>query len=223
MRKYLKFFRRINFKSIRFNLKYLPLKDALKFPFLISNNILLKEINGEVILKRPIKTGMIQLGYEYDGIALFDRKTCKGIWQVNGLVQFNGTARIGHGAKICVGPKGALTLGNNFALTAASSIVVEDCITFGADCLISWDCLFMDSDYHKIYDNRENCINEPKAITVGDKVWIGCRNLVLKGSKIANHSVIGANSVVNTALDSPSSIYAGSPARLIRKDVKWQA
>lgn len=223
MQQFLKFFRRINFKSIRFNLKYLPLRDALKFPFLIANNIVLQEMNGKITIEQPIKTGMIQLGYSYGGVALFDKKRSKGFWQVSGTVIFKGSARIGHGAKISVGSKGTLELGDNFALTAESSIIVKERITFGSDCLISWDCLFMDSDFHKIYNNEGKWINKPTRISVGNKVWIGCRNLILKGSTIANNAIIGANSVVNKELEEPASIYVGNPVKLIKKNVKWEA
>lgn len=223
MQQFFKFFRRINFKSIRFNLKYLPLKDAIKFPFLIANNMKLVELNGKITIEQPIKTGMIQLGYSYGGVALFDKKRSKGFWQVNGNVIFKGTARIGHGAKICVDSKGTLELGDNFAITAESSIVVKKCIVFGNDCLISWDCLFMDSDFHKIFDNQGKWINKPAQINVGNRVWIGCRNIILKGSTIPNHSIIGANSVVNKQLKDPASIYVGNPVKLIKKDVRWES
>jgi len=223
MKKYLKFLRRINFKSIRFNLKYFPLREAIKFPVLIANNMILMELKGEIQIEEPLQTGMIQLGYSYGGVGLFDKKRSKGIWQVNGKVIFKGKARIGHGAKISVGENGTLTLGTDFALTAESSIVVKKRVTFGNDCLISWDCLFMDSDFHKIYDAAGNWINEPAEILIGNKVWIGCRNLVLKGSTIADNSIIGANSVVNKGLEEPSSIYVGNPIKRIKKDVRWQA
>lgn len=222
MQNVFKFLRKINFKSVRFNFKYLPFKDALKFPFLIANNIILKEINGVVIINKPVKTGMIQLGYNYGGVGLFDEKKSKGIWQVSGKVIFKGTARIGHGVKISVDTKGVLELGNNFAITAESSIIAKQKIIFGNDCLISWECLFMDSDFHKIYDAEGKWINKPAQILIKNKVWIGCRNLILKGSTIESNSIIGANSVINKKLIEPNSIYAGNPTKLIKKNVKWE-
>ena len=223
MKQYLKFLRRINFKSVRFNLTYFPLREAIKIPVLISNNIILMELKGEIHIEKPVHTGMIQLGYSYGGVGLFDKKRSRGIWQVSGKVIFKGKARIGHGAKISVGENATLELGNNFALTAESSIVVKKRITFGNDCLISWDCLFMDSDFHKIYNKEGKVINEPADIRIGNKVWFGCRNLILKGSTIADNSIIGANSVVNKALEEPSSIYVGNPIKLIKKEVRWEA
>ncbi|MEL6363081.1 MAG: CatB-related O-acetyltransferase, partial [Pseudomonadota bacterium] len=52
--------------------------------------------------------------------------------------------------------------------------------------------------------------------TVGHDVWIGCGAFLRKGVRIADGCVIGANSVVLHDTE-PYGIYAGSPARLIKK------
>jgi virginiamycin A acetyltransferase len=53
-------------------------------------------------------------------------------------------------------------------------------------------------------------------IHIGDDVWIGANCTITDGVKIGNGSVIGANSVVTS--DVPEySIYAGTPAKFIRK------
>ena len=51
-------------------------------------------------------------------------------------------------------------------------------------------------------------------IWIGDDVWLGSDVAVLPGAHIADGTIVGANSVVNTATE-PYSIYAGSPARKI--------
>ena len=51
-------------------------------------------------------------------------------------------------------------------------------------------------------------------IWIGDDVWLGSDVAVLPGAYLADGTIIGANSVVNTATE-PYSIYAGSPARKI--------
>lgn len=222
MKSFIKFLKKINLKTIYFNLKYLPLKEAIKFPILISKNIILSKLNGNIEIKKN-STGMIKIGYDYGNIHIFDKKNTRGIWQVNGNVIFKGSARLGFGSKICVKKNGVLVLGENFMITAKSSIVVSKTIMFGSNCLISWDCLFMDSDFHKIYDNTSTYINEPKPIIVGSKVWIGCRNLILKGSIIPDNSVIGSSSIINKKLLEPNSIYAGNPIQLVKKEINWKA
>jgi len=220
MSKYLKFFKRVNLKSLYFNLKYLPFKDAIKFPFLISKNVFLLESKGVIKIDCPIKTGMIQIGYGKIGI--FDMKRSRSIWQVSGMVIFKGKAYIGHGTKISVNKNALLELGGNFAVTAESEIVTQKHIKIGDDVLISWDCLIMDTDLHKIYNKSGELINSPEPIIIGKKVWIGCRNVILKGSKISDGSIIGANSFLSKDISDQSGIFAGNPIRLIKGDVTWE-
>ena len=160
--KYLKILHNLNPKTIYFNFKYLPFNKAIKFPFFISNRVYLLQVKGEVYINSEIKTGMINIGYGRIGI--FDMKRSRTIWEVAGKIVFEGNAGIGHGSKISVGEKGVLELGNNFTITAESSILAYNHIRFGENCLISWDCLIMDTDFHKIYDKEGTVINSPKPI-----------------------------------------------------------
>lgn len=219
MNKYLNFLQKINIKSVYFNLKYLPLKDAIKLPILISSNVYLLKTEGRIKIECPIQTGIIQLGYGEVGI--FDMKRSRSIWQVSGKVVFKGRANIGHGSKISVGKDGILELGENFVITAESAIAAHRHIKFGANCLISWDCLIVDTDFHKILQDRQ-IINPPEPVVVGQNVWIGCRNLILKGAKIADNSIIGANSTVSKDISDKSGVFIGNPIKHYRENTTWE-
>ncbi|SDG37019.1 transferase hexapeptide (six repeat-containing protein) [Dyadobacter soli] len=164
--------------------------------------------------------GLIQIGYGKIGI--FDEKRSRTIWEVSGTVVFNGTCNIGHGSKISVASTGSLSFGEDFFITAETSIVAQLNIEFGKNCLISWDTLIMDSDLHKIKNEHGLEINAPQPVLIGDDVWIGCRCLVLKGAKIPNNSIIGASSLVSKALEKENALYAGSPCKLIKENVSWE-
>jgi len=56
-------------------------------------------------------------------------------------------------------------------------------------------------------------------ITIGNNVHIGQRTMVLQGVEITNNVVVGANSTVTKSLLEEKSIYAGTPAKFIRKIV----
>lgn len=77
-------------------MKFLPLKDAIRLPFLISRKVLFLETRGKVKIDAPIKTGMIQIGYGKVGI--FETKLSRSIW-LSGKVNFKGRANIVHGTK----------------------------------------------------------------------------------------------------------------------------
>jgi hypothetical protein len=211
----------MNLKSLYFNFKYFPFRVAIKLPVFVSRNVFLLKTEGTIEIDAPIETGMIKIGYGEIGI--FDMQRSRAIWQVSGKVTFKGTANIGHGTKISVGRDAHLEVGRNFSVTAESEIVVDKNVRFGDDVLMSWNCLIMDSDGHEILDHAEKVINPPAPILIGNRTWIGCRAVVLKGSKIADGSIIGANSVLTKDISTQPGIYAGNPIRFIRGGVAWKA
>ncbi len=81
----------------------------------------------------------------------------------------------------------------------------------------------MDTDFHKINTSDVEYINKDKAIIIGNNVWIGCRNLILKGSKISDNSVISANSKVNSKFEECNIIISGNPASIIKRNITWEA
>lgn len=54
-------------------------------------------------------------------------------------------------------------------------------------------------------------------IKIGENVWLGANVVVLPGVEIANDCVVGAGSVVSKSLMEPNCIYAGVPAKRIKK------
>ena len=91
----------------------------------------------------------------------------------------------------------------------------------GNNSIISWDCLILDTDFHRIYKDG-NIINENKLIEIGNHVWIGAKSTILKGTKIADGSGIEAGNLCTGLLSDEKSIYAGQPAKLIKKNINWK-
>lgn len=54
-----------------------------------------------------------------------------------------------------------------------------------------------------------------KAIEIGSDVWIGCNATILRGCKIGDGAIVGANSLVKKDVP-PYAIVAGCPARIIK-------
>lgn len=103
---------------------------------------------------------------------------------------------------------GNLTIGDNFNISANSKIVCRNSITIGRDCLLSWDCLLMDSDWHLIYNElSEEHINSDKAIVMENHIWVGCNTIILKGAEIPKDCVIAAGSIVSGKLTAANTIY----------------
>lgn len=205
-------------KTIYFNFKYFNFKQAMKLPILMSYNTVLLSTKGKITINRPIKTAMIRIGF--GNVGIFDKSKSRTILNIYGEIIFNGRADIGHGSRISINAVGKLILGDNFKISAESSIICREKITFGDNCLLSWDILIMDTDFHKITHNGKYT-NKNKKISIGEHVWIGCRCTILKGVTIANDTVISANSHIYKSFDSQNILIGGNPAKIIKEDINW--
>lgn len=207
-------------KTLFFNFKYLKFSQAIKLPFFISHNVYLMETSGKIKIDVPIKPGLIRIGF--GKVGLFDFHRSRTIWQVDGNVEFKGRLSIGHGSKVVVAKSGELVFGSDSKVTAESSIVCFKKVSIGSNCLISWDVLIMDTDFHLIKNKDGFVINENKEVIIGDKVWIGCRCLILKGSQIPNGCVLAAQSTINKKFTKEKSIVGGIPATILGRDIFWE-
>ena len=205
-------------KTLRFNLHYFPLKTALKLPVFVSRRTYLRELHGEVVLPEKVETAMVKIGF--GDVGHYDRKRSRGIWQVSGTVTFGGKAGIGHGSKLSV--RGHLNFGADFNMTAESTIVCADNITFGKDCLVGWDVLVMDTDEHPLYDMAGNRLNPNRPIEVGNHVWIGCKCVLLKGAEVHDNTVVAAGTLLKSAFEGEGQVIGGNPPAVLKREVRWE-
>lgn len=205
-------------KTLRFNLHYFPLKTALKLPVFVSHRTFLRELHGKIVLPEKVNTAMIKIGF--GDVGHYDRKRSRSIWQVSGTVAFGGKASIGHGSKLSV--RGNLTLGADFNMTAESTIVCAHQISFGNDCLLSWDILIMDTDEHPIINQDGIRTNPDKPILVGNHVWIGCKCTLLKGTEIPNNAIVAAGTLLTSAFSGENQVIGGNPPAVLKSDVRWK-
>ena len=93
----------------------------------------------------------------------------------------------------------------------------------GKNAQISIDVLMRTSDGHSLFNIGEELpYNKPRDIIIGDNVWLGSRVVLLKGTVLPNNSIVGACSVVNSRFDEENVIIAGHPARIVKRNVKWE-
>ena len=108
-----------------------------------------------------------------------------------------------------------LRLGSGF-LNAGSLVVCTTEISIGEMCLFGEQVIIRDDDSHGIDDRPQRA-----PITIGDKVWVGMRAMILKGVTIGGGAVVAAGSVVTR--DVPAgALVGGVPARIIRKNITWR-
>lgn len=211
------------FKTILFNIHYFPLKTAIRLPVFIYKRSKILKRKGKIIIEHPIKTGMLKLG-PY-GLGTQDCLYSRTIWEVTGTLIIRGKANIGRGSKISIGKEGILTLGNNFTISGNTELICQKEITFGDNCLLSWDILMMDTDFHHILNEKGEKINPPKSIKIGNHVWIGCRNTILKGVSITDNTIIAANSTLTHSFTDKNCIIGGNGnnIQILKTNINWEA
>lgn len=95
-------------------------------------------------------------------------------------------------------------------------------IIIGENSLLSNNIEIHSTDYHYIFDAAGKRINPDANVSIGKHVWIGLGVKVLKGSSIADNTIVGAGSIVSGKIDVPCSMVVGVPAKIIKNGVTWR-
>lgn len=132
----------------------------------------------------------------------------------------NGQISVGCGSYIQVGNNATLHIGNSF-INREVKIICNKSITIGDGCIIAMGTVIRDNDGgdHKIL--ADGYVNA-KPVVIGNHVWLGENVMVLKGVTIGEGAIVAAASLVTKDVP-PHTLVAGSPARVIRENVEWEA
>jgi acetyltransferase-like isoleucine patch superfamily enzyme len=106
-----------------------------------------------------------------------------------------------------------LLIGERVFLNQGVVIAAKESIEIGDDTLIGDFSAIYDSNYHQIDPSHPD---KPRPVTIGKNVWLGNGVLVLPGSRIGDHTVVAARSVVKGSLP-PRVLAAGNPAVVVRQ------
>jgi len=114
-------------------------------------------------------------------------------------------------------PEALIEIGARSRLNGASISAVRS-VRVGEDCYFAAGTTITDTDGHALRPEERisGKRDEPAPVSIGHRVWLGLRVIVLKGVTIGDDTVVGAGSVVTRDLP-PRVICAGQPARVIRE------
>jgi acetyltransferase-like isoleucine patch superfamily enzyme len=162
--------------------------------------------------------GDLKIGTQYVG---FIHKGDMTFLRVRGKLVFEGDFTVGRGCRFDIGENALVTIGKNGYITANTSFIIMHGLSIGESCAISWNCQFLDDDFHTFeYDEKRNEINDP-SIKIGNHVWIGCNTYIYKGSRIPDGCIVASNSVVKGIFNEENALIAGNPAKIIKRNVRW--
>jgi acetyltransferase-like isoleucine patch superfamily enzyme len=134
---------------------------------------------------------------------------------------------IGHDTKLRV-HEGELSIGAKTVIGQECTLSVYRLVEIGRECIIADRTMFIDFDHGTADVDRpvreQGIYMEP--VRVGNNVWIGYGACFLRGVKVGDNSVVGANAVV--CGDVPAdAVVGGVPARLLRmrehpRRMRWE-
>lgn len=201
-------------KSIKFNLKMLPFKTAIKLPILFYGKTDFRSLKGSVKIKGPVSTAMIRVGIKDEYV---DTSIGNTIWTINGTIIFNGPLKMWRGSYILVAKNALLNIGSQQTkLGSHLKIMCFNSITIGNCVRIAWECQIYDTSFHYLelvnHDNEIQSLSKP--VIIGDRVWLGNRSTVSKGTIIPSDTIVASCSMVNKDFSKiePYSMLAGCPA-----------
>lgn len=120
-----------------------------------------------------------------------------------------------------VGPHAHLLIGD-YVGASCIAIVCNNKVTIGNHVKIGGNVVIYDTDFHSLNSADRNSLIEDitlaktQPVVIEDHVFIGAHSIILKGVTVGKHSIVGAGSVVTKNI-APSEIWAGNPAKFIRK------
>jgi hypothetical protein len=204
-------------KTIYFNFRVLPFRQALRLPLLVSPKVALYDLRGRVKLPDPVRPAMILVGF--GELGAFDYRRSRAVWEVAGEVVFGGPVRLGNGFKLSVAKSGTVTFGEDFVgLNEAQAICVRS-ITFGRGVGIGWNTLITDTDFHVMLPIEGEPGPTDAPIEIGDGSWVGARSTIMKGVRLPDDTIVAAGSVVARSVDEPNTVIGGNPAKTVRTGI----
>lgn len=225
LKKYLKeFFKSNIIKTIEFNFKMLPFKDAIKMPVFLYGKVTFRSLEGSIEFSSPlpIYPGMVKFGVKEWYVTT---SVPQLLFNINGTIRFKGPIRFLQGAYITVARRALLEFGTNGTVGGTElKIMCFENIKIGDQVGLTWNVQLYDTSFHYIeyIDSSKPIEKLTKPIVIGDRVWVGNNTTISKGAIIPNDTIIASNSLVNKDFShiSPYSMLAGMPAKLKAEGIK---
>ena len=198
--------------TLRFNLHYVPFRQAVKLPVLLVRPRFLN-LNGQIRLEAPVRRGMVRIGVPKT--TLFPKERTR--LDLNGTLIFKGDCQISAGSVVNTRRDSVLVFGHQVDISDRARIICATQIEVGDYFNMSWESVLCDNDFHSMKsfaDGKKRPATSP--IIIAPRCWIGQNALVLKGTNLPAHTVVQAGAVVTRQLRcNEYSIIGGNPAQVL--------
>lgn len=206
-------------KTIWFNFRALPFRQAVKLPFVIAYHTQIKRI-GDIKVEGRISPFMISFGVVRLNT---DSNSEKIVWSNKGTVVFHGRAKFHSGAKINIRKGGYLFFGERNSIGSCTKVVCTRKILIGNDLCVSWEGQIFDTDFHFLTNmNTGKIYQREKPIIIGDEVFIGNRCTIGKGTILPDGATVSCCSKVSGdfSKEGDCPLIVGNPAKVVKTGCK---
>jgi acetyltransferase-like isoleucine patch superfamily enzyme len=193
----------------------------------------LKRIKGKNnrIIRKSAKISSMSIEIQGSDNEIFIGDNSR-IYDLDVYIRGNGnTINIGNGCRFVKGGSlwmeddaCTIEIGESTSFISAHLAATESgsSITIGRDCMFAYDIDVRTGDSHSIIDEfTGKRINPAADVTIGDHVWIAAHVIILKGVNIRDNCIVATGSVITKSSDESNVIYAGNPAKIVKKNVTW--
>ena len=204
-------------KTIYFNYRYLPLREAVFLPIKVRWGICTKLNRGDIIFNHGtrLKYGIVRFGFS--GTPFISQN-----YKSNIIISGNGKLILGNNVTISEGfniyiNSAKLIIQNNTYINKNVLIQCENGIKIHENALLGWNVNIRDTDGHKLTnDNKDKSFE----IHIGKNVWVASDAFLMRGTRLSNGSVVGTRSLVlGLQLTEEKCLVVGSPAIVKKRNV----
>jgi acetyltransferase-like isoleucine patch superfamily enzyme len=142
-------------------------------------------------------------------------------------IRFGRFVWLGDGTKIRCHDDGQVEIGEKTVFGQECTISAYRRVRIGEQCVIADRAMFIDFDHGVVEVERTIRAQGiyKREVEVGANCWIGYNACILRGVRVGDNSVIGANAVVTSNVPA-NAVVGGVPARVIRmrdapKELRW--
>lgn len=128
-----------------------------------------------------------------------------------------------HGLEFWISGGSRISIGRETYINGPSLIACHEAtvVDIGERCIVAENVALRSGDSHSVLDAEGKRTNPSRSIHVGNHVWVGHRAIILKGSSIADDSVVGSGTLVAGQVFPAGSEIVGNPARILKEHITW--
>lgn len=146
-----------------------------------------------------------------------------GAITIDGKLVVNGSGfhLFGVGLRLTIEKEATMEIGDDFSVSANAKITVSNYLKVGDNNMWSYYNIVMDSDRHQILSPDGEVLNYNKPVIFGNNIWMGCRNTVLKNTRIADGCIVASGSIINGLYKEENAIIS-SHGKILKRNIRWK-